>query len=161
MAYYAVLAAKGFIPIEELRTFGRHGSTLGHHPDGRLVRGIEIGSGSLGHGLGIAVGMTLGLRARRSDARVYCLVGDAELEEGSNWEAIQYAGRVALGGLTTIVIDNRSGSQGWPDGLGARFRLEGWTAVTVDGRSHDALASAYAARTGVAPHAVVATVETK
>src|SRR5881398_2458155 len=62
MAYYAVLAAKGFIGVDALRTFGRYDSVLGHHPDRNLVAGIEISSGSLGHGLGIAVGMALGLR---------------------------------------------------------------------------------------------------
>ena len=161
VAYYAVLAAKGFIDPAILTSFGRHGSILGYHPDGRLIPGVEIGSGSLGHGLGIAVGMSLGLRTRRSGARVYCLVGDAELDEGSNWEAIQYAGRARLGALTAVVIDNRSGTQGWPGGIAPRFALEGWTTATVDGRDHDALADAYAARTDRAPHAVVAVVEQK
>src|SRR5258705_13592835 len=77
MAYYAVLAAKGFIDADTLRTFGSYDSPLGHHPDRNLVPGVEISSGSLGHGLGIAVGMALGLHARRSPARVFCLVGDA------------------------------------------------------------------------------------
>lgn len=161
MAYYAVLAAKGFIPIAELTRFGRHGSILGHHPDGRLVRGIEIGSGSLGHGLGIAVGMSLGLALRSSPARVYCLLGDAELDEGSNWEAVQLAGRLELGSLVAIVIDNNSASHGWPGGIATRFGVEGWTAETVDGRSHDALAAAYARATGIVPHVVVAKVEAK
>lgn len=161
MAYYAVLAAKGYLDPSVLPTFGRAGSTLGHHPDGRLANGIEIGSGSLGHGLGIAVGAVLGLRVRGSAARVYCLVGDAELDEGSNWEAIQYAGRSALGSLTTIVIDNRSSTLGWPGGIAARFALEGWTTTTVDGRSHEALLGAYRSASNGAPHAVVAVVERK
>ncbi len=160
MAYYAVLAAKGFIPVSALQTFGADGSVLGHHPDGRLIPGVEIGSGSLGHGLPIAVGMALGLRARGSRARVYCLLGDAELDEGSNWEAIQLAGRLELGALTAIVIDNRSASYGWPAGIGTRFEVEVWTADTVDGRSHAALAAAYTHATGVLPHLVVARVET-
>ena len=160
MAYYAVLAARGFIPVSALQTFGTDGSILGHHPDGRLIPGVEVGSGSLGHGLAIAVGMALGLRSRGSRARVYCLLGDAELDEGSNWEAIQLAGRLELGALTAIVIDNRSASYGWPGGIGIRFEVEGWTADAVDGRSHAALAAAYAHATGVRPHLVVARVET-
>ena len=159
MAYYAVLAAKGYIDPSILPSFGRAGSILGHHPDGRLVKGVEIGSGSLGHGLGIAVGAALGLRLRRSAGRVYCLVGDAELDEGSNWEAIHFAGRTALGPLTTIVIDNRSSTYGWPGGIAARFALEGWTTATVDGRSHESLLGAYRAASDEAPHAVVAVVE--
>ena len=160
MAYYAVLAAKGFIPVSALPTFGADGSILGHHPDGRLVPGVEIGSGSLGHGLAIAVGMALGLRSHSSRAHVYCLLGDAELDEGSNWEAIQLAGRLELGALSAIVIDNRSATHGWPGGIATRFEVEGWTADAVDGRSHAALAAAYAHATGVLPHLVVARVET-
>ena len=89
-AYYAVLAAKGFIPLGLLDGFGTFDSPLGHHPDRILVPGVEIGSGSLGHGLPIAVGRALAGR------RVYVLVGDGELDEGSNWEAVQYAGRIGL-----------------------------------------------------------------
>src|SRR5256886_16671929 len=144
MAYYAVLAAKGFISVDTLRTFGRYDSPLGHHPDRNLVPGVEISSGSLGHGLGIAVGVALGLRARPSPARVFCLVGDAELEEGSNHEPIAYAGRSGLEGLTCVVVDNRSSSLGWPGGLASRFATEGWSTATVDGRDHDAIARAVA-----------------
>jgi len=161
MAYYAVLAAKGFVDEDVLGSFGQAGSILGYHPDGRLVPGVEIGSGSLGHGLPIAVGMALGLRARRSVARVFCLVGDAELEEGSNWEAVQLAGRLGLGGLITIAVDNRSSTLGWPGGIAPRFELEGWTTATVDGRSHAALERAYRIAGTDRPHLVVACVEAK
>jgi transketolase len=89
---------------------------------------------------------------------VICLVGDAELDEGSNWEAVQLAGRRGLGRLTVIVVDNRSASYGWLGGIGARFELEGWSAATVDGRDHDAIESAFAAATGDRPHVVVAEV---
>lgn len=159
MAYYAVLAAKGFIDVDTLRTFGRYDSPLGHHPDRNRVPAIEISSGSLGHGLGIAVGLALGLRARRSPARVFCLVGDAELEEGSNHEAIAYAGRFGLERLTCVVVDNRSSSLGWPGGIAPRFAIEGWSTATVDGRDHEALARAFAADHARRPHAVVAVVE--
>src|SRR3989442_5197650 len=139
MAYYAVLAAKGFITVDTLRTFGRYDSPLGHHPDRNLVPGIEISSGSLGHGLGIAVGVALGLRARRSPARVFCLVGDAELEEGSNHEAIAYSGRFGLEGLTCVVVDGRSSSLGLPGGIASRFAIEGWSTAPADGHDHEAL----------------------
>ena len=159
MAYYAVLAAKGFIDVDTLRTFGRYDSLLGHHPDRNRVPGVEISSGSLGHGLGIAVGLALGLRARRSPARVFCLVGDAELEEGSNHEAIAYAGRFGLERLTCVVVDNRSSSLGWPGGIASRFAIEGWSTATVDGRDHEALERAFAADHARRPHVVVAVVE--
>ena len=161
MAYYAVLAAKGFIDVAALRTFGRYDSVLGHHPDRNLVPGIETSSGSLGHGLGIAVGMALGLRARRSPARVFCLVGDAELDEGSNHEAIAFAGRVYLENLICVAVDNRSSSHGWPGGLAARFAIEGWSGTTVDGRDHAELERSFTADHVGRPHAVVAMVESK
>ena len=123
-----------------------------------LVPGVEISSGSLGHGLPIAVGTTFGLLARgRQRARVFCLVGDAELDEGSNWEAVQLAGRVGLSRLTTVVVDNRSSTYHWPGGIAARFELEGWSAVRVDGRDHEALEQAFLAA-GDRPHAVIAEV---
>jgi len=161
MAYYAVLAAKGFMDVDTLRSFGRYDSPLGHHPDRNLVAGIEISSGSLGHGLGLAVGLCLGLRARQSPARVFCLVGDAELEEGSNHEAIAYAGRTGLDRLVCVVVDNRSSSLGWPGGLRSRFAIEGWSTATVDGRDHDGLERAFKAEHPRRPHAVVAEVEPK
>lgn len=161
MAYYAVLAAKAFIDVETLRSFGRYDSPLGHHPDRNLVPAIEISSGSLGHGLGLAVGLSLGLRARQSPARVFCLVGDAELEEGSNHEAITYAGRTGLDRLVCVVVDNHSSSLGWPGGIASRFAIEGWSTATVDGRDHDELEHAFKVEHARRPHAVVAEVEPK
>jgi transketolase len=157
MAYYAVLAAKGFVPIEALPTFGRFDSPLGHHPDGALLHGVEIGSGSLGHGLPIAVGVALGLRAQGlAEPRVVCLVGDGELDEGSNHEAIAFAGRAGLDRLTAVVVDNRSSTWGWPGGIERRFAVEGWATAVVDGRDHAALEPALAATEPARPTVVVA-----
>ncbi|GAA1720784.1 thiamine pyrophosphate-dependent enzyme [Isoptericola hypogeus] len=138
---YAVLAEKGFFPASWLDDVASWGSRLGHHPDRTLVPGIEIGSGSLGHGLPIAVGLALGLRDR-SPARVVVLVGDAELDEGSNAEAIQVAGRFGLGNLTCVVVDNHSDGLGWPGGIAARFDLEGWSCAEVRHHDHPRLAAA-------------------
>jgi transketolase len=135
-AFYAVLAAKGLVPVEALDDFGSFDSVLGYHPDRKLAPGIELSSGSLGHGLGVAVGSAL------TGRRVWCLVGDGELDEGSNWEAAQYAGRGGLGTLTAIVVDNDSAHHGWPGGVERRFMLEGWIALRVDGRDHEALEAA-------------------
>jgi transketolase len=156
-AYYAVLAAKGFFPVELLSGFGDFDSPLGHHPDRVLVPGVELSSGSLGHGLGLAVGVALALDIEERPApRVVCLLGDAELEEGSNFEAIQLAGRLALGRLTAVVIDNHSSTYGWPGQIGKRFELEGWSVATTSGRDHDAIEAAFAAAPGDRPHVVVA-----
>jgi transketolase len=158
-AYYAVLAAKGFIPVDWLDDLGGRDSHLGHHPDRTLIPGVEIGTGSLGHGLGLAVGTTLGLRAQGYlDSRVYVLLGDAELDEGSNHEAIAYAAATRLP-LTAIVIDNQSATHGWPGGIAARFI--GWSVSTVDGRDHDAIERALADRDRDRPHVVIASVERK
>lgn len=159
-AYYAVLAAKGFIPEEWLDDLAGPDSRLGHHPDRLLVPGVEIGSGSLGHGLGLGVGTALGLRAQGlTEPRVYVLTGDAELDEGSNHEAIAYAGATGLANLTAVVVDNQSSTHGWPGGLASRFHE--WTSSTVDGRDHDAIEAGLRAHTGSAPHVVVAVVEQK
>src|SRR4051795_7858981 len=150
MAYYAVLAEKGLIPEEELDRFGEFDSILGHHPDRNLLPAAGISSGSLGHGLPIALGVAL------TGRRTFVLVGDGELDEGSNWEAIQYAGRAKIETLTTIVIDNASATYGWPGGVEKRFALEGWRTRRVDGRDHDAIDRALRGRGG--PRCVVAEV---
>ncbi|MCZ7426714.1 transketolase [Micromonospora sp. WMMA1949] len=157
--YYALLAARGFVPPEWLDDQGGPASRLGDHPDRTLVPGVEIGSGSLGHGLGLGVGTALGLRAQgRTEPRVYVLLGDAELDEGSNHEAIAYAGATGLGNLTAIVLDNRSATYGWPGGAASRFTVNGWSAATVDGRDHDALHTALTGHDDQRPHVVVAVV---
>ena len=162
MAYYAVLAAKGFLSEDLLPGFGSYDSPLGHHPDGTLLPGVEIGSGSLGHGLPLAVGSVLGLRARGlTGPRVWVLIGDAELDEGSNHEAIAYAGPAGLEQLHTLVIDNASATHGWPGGIAARFEAAGWSAETVDGRDHEAMYTAFTAPHADRPRAVVARVEPK
>jgi transketolase len=160
-SYYAVLAAKGFVPREWLSALGTFESPLGYHPDRLLVPGVEISSGSLGHGLPLGVGTALALRARGNPARVVVLLGDAELDEGSNHEAIAYAGRVGLANLAAVVIDNGSSTHGWPGGIGGRFDVEAWDAIDVNGRDHDAIASAFTPGANSKPRAVVAHVEPK
>jgi transketolase len=160
MAYYAVLAAKGFIMADELTRYGQFDSLLGQHPDRNLVPGAEISSGSLGHGLPLAVGTALGLRAMgQRDDRVFVLTGDGELDEGSGHEAIAFAGRAGLDTLHCVIVDNSSASLGWPGGIQTRFAAEGWSTVRVDGRDHDALEAAFTIPHPGRPHAVVAVIE--
>lgn len=159
MAYYAVLAAKGFIPPETLSHFGDFDSPLGTHPDGTLVPGVEIGSGSLGHGLPIAVGRAIALElSHRDTPRVFCLIGDGELDEGSNNEAIAVAGRLGLERLSVVVIDNLSSTYHWPGGIARRFEVERWSTITCDGRDHQAIEDALTVAHPDRPHAVVAEV---
>ncbi|PYC88120.1 transketolase [Streptomyces tateyamensis] len=161
MAYYAVLAAKGLLPVEWLDGFGDYDSPLGHHPDRLLIPAAEIGSGSLGHGLPLAVGTALGLRAQGRTAAVWTLIGDAEFDEGSNHEALAYAGALGLERLHAVVIDNSSATHGWAGGIAARFAAHNWSTATVDGHDHQALFEAYTARHPGRPHAVIARVEPK
>lgn len=161
-AFYAVLAARGFIPDDWLDDLAGPESRLGHHPDRQLVPGVEIGSGSLGHGLGLAIGTALGLRAQgRITPRVYVLLGDAELDEGSNHEGIAYAGAAGLHNLTAVVIDNGSATYGWPGGIASRFTVNGWSSSVVDGHDHDDVERGLRAHAPGRPHVVIARVRRK
>jgi transketolase len=157
-AYYAVLCDRGFVPESWLEPWGSFDSPLGYHPDRNLVPGVEISSGSLGHGLPLGVGTALGLRAQGIDSRVVVLVGDAELDEGSNHEALELAAAMRIDALTVVVVDNRSSSYAVPGRIADRFATEGWHVATVDGRDHHALEQALSERGRGAPNAVVATV---
>jgi transketolase len=106
--------------------------------------------------------MVHGLRMQGlSRPRVYVLVGDAELDEGSNHEAIAYAGAAGLDALTTVVIDNQSATYGWPGGIASRFTVNGWTASEVDGRDHASIERGLTAHQPGQPHVVVARTERK
>ena len=157
LAFYAVLAERGFFPAEQLDRFLQWDGILGSHPDRTQVPGVEVSTGSLGHGLPMAVGVAYALRAKGLDEqRVFVLTGDAELNEGSNWEAILHAGSVGLSNLTLVVIDNRSSSVAMGE-IAAKLATFAWDAVTVEGRDHAALLAAYGRRSD-APTAVVAVV---
>ena len=157
-SFYAVLAANGFFPAAWLDGFMRHDGKLGAHPDRSLVPGVEASTGSLGHGLAMGIGVALALRARRAtEPRVFVLCGDAELNEGSNWEAVLLAPHLRLGNLTLLVIDNHSSSipmAPWQERLGAF----GWRCAVVDAADFRSLASALSVRDADVPTAVVADV---
>ena len=137
-SYYAVLAHHGFFPAERLAGFLTWGGTLGSHPDRRQVPGVEASTGSLGHGLPMAVGVALALRAKGlTEQRTIVLTGDAELNEGSNWEAILVAPTLALGGLTLLTVDNHSSTIEMA--LPAKLESFGWVTRTVSGHDHAGL----------------------
>jgi transketolase len=155
---YAVLAANGFFPAAWLDGFMAHDGRLGAHPDRSLVPGVEASTGSLGHGLAMGIGVALALRARRAtEPRVFVLCGDAELNEGSNWEGVLLAPHLRLGNLTLLAVDNHSSSipmAPWQERLGPF----GWRCVVVDAADHDGLATALSDRDADVPTAVVADV---
>ena len=150
-AYYAVLAAKGFFPMEEvIEKFSKFGSPYIGHPNNKLP-GIEMNSGSLGHGLPVCVGMALAGKMDKKDYRVYTVMGDGELAEGSVWEGAMSAGNYKLDNLCAIVDRNRLQISGntedvmGHDDLHERFRAFGWHVIDVaDGTDVDAISAAIA-----------------
>ena len=157
LAYYAILADKGCFPVDELRRFLTWDGILGGHPDRNQVPGVEASTGSLGHGLAMAVGMALGLRIKRSDRRVFALIGDGEMNEGAIWEALLLAGHLGLTNLTCIAVDNASSALRLGD-IAAKFAAFGWASATIDGRDHEQIEAALRQQDGARPTAIVATI---
>jgi transketolase len=160
---YAALAERGFFPLGDLASFCRKGSPLTGHIS-HAVPGVEVSTGSLGHGLPLAAGMALAARADKRATRVFCLLSDGECDEGSNWEAILFAGHHRLANLTAIVDYNKIQSFGRVADVldlhpfADKWRAFGWDTVELDGHDHAALDSALASRQQVQakPRAVIA-----
>jgi len=149
-AYYAVLAEAGFFDIRDvIAQFSKFGSKFIGHPNNKLP-GIEMNSGSLGHGLPVCVGMALAGKMDKKDYRVYTVMGDGELAEGSVWEGAMAAGHYKLDNLCAVVDRNRLQISGCTedimchDDLGARFASFGWHVITIDGHNYDELDAAFA-----------------
>ena len=141
---YAALAERGFFPLEELQTFCVNGSKLTGHIS-HAVTGVEVSTGSLGHGLPIAAGMALAAKSDRRAWRVFCLLSDGECDEGSNWEAILFAPHHKLDNLIAIVDYNKIQSFGSvPEVLALepfaeKLRAFGWYVVEIDGHDLEAI----------------------
>lgn len=149
-AYYVVLAAAGFIDLEECtKQFSKFGSKYIGHPNNKLP-GIEMNSGSLGHGLPVCVGMALAGRMDGRNYRVYTVMGDGELAEGSVWEAAMAAGHYGLDNLCAVVDRNRLQISGntedvmGHDDLAARFSSFRWNVISIDGNDYAELDRAFA-----------------
>lgn len=140
IALYPILADLGFFAKAELETIAQPGSRFGSIPDCGIP-GFETINGSLGHGLGVAAGMALGLQAKRNPANVFVVLGDGELSEGSVWEALMFAGHHHLHNLTAIIDCNKISMLGYCkntidlEPLEQKFAVFGWEAHRVDG--HD------------------------
>ena len=144
-AFYAALAARGFFPVEQLKTFMDPLSKLNGHPDRNRLAGVEANTGVLGHGLPIAVGAALAARMRGEPWRVFVLVGDGELQEGSNWEAAMTAQQYDLDNLVVIVDRNRIQQGDFTentirmDPMAPKWAAFGFAVEEVDGHDHAAL----------------------
>ncbi|MGZ9718982.1 transketolase [Rhizobium miluonense] len=149
IALYAALIEAKIVPEDELETYGMDDSRLPMSGMAAYTPGMEITGGSLGHGLGIAVGMSLALKRRRSRSFVYNLFSDGELDEGSTWEAAMSAGSYKLDNLIGIVDVNQMQADGPSLGvlnfepLGPKFEAFGWFVQRVDGNDIDALVEAF------------------
>ena len=147
---YAVLAEQGFIDLAELETYAQNGSRLAGHVT-KTVPGVELSTGSLGHGLPVAAGMALAATRAGADWRAFCIVSDGELDEGSNWEAIQFAQHARLDSLVAIVDYNKIQSFGTVaevsdlHPLADKFRAFNWGVHEIDGHDHAALLTALSA----------------
>ena len=139
LALYAVLAAKGFFDPKLLETFAKSDSILGGHPDRNKVPGVEASTGSLGHGLPVAVGKALALKIQKNPGRVFCLVGDGECNEGSVWEACLLAAHHKLDNLCLIVDYNHSTDRALGlEGLALKFQAFGFDTAWITGHNpHD------------------------
>jgi transketolase len=140
-ALYAALVEAGYFPLEHLDTFKRFGSILQGHPDMLLTPGVEMSTGSLGQGMSAALGMALAARLDGRDSRVYVLLGDGELDEGSVWEAAMAAAHHRVHNLTAILDRNNLQVSGPTEQsmrlepVAAKWQAFGWEVFAVDG--HD------------------------
>ena len=148
-AVYAALAETGFFPVEQLKTHYANGSILSGHVSHKGVPGVEVSTGSLGHGLGVGTGMALGAKMDGAQWRTYVVLGDGECDEGSVWEAALQAAQYRLDRLIAVIDYNHMQSLATVD---ETLRLEpfeqkwkdfGWNAMSVDGHDTDALMKAF------------------
>jgi transketolase len=149
-ALYVILARLGFFPVEELQTLRKTGSRLQGHPDRVRMPIVEASTGSLGQGLSVAQGLALGLRMSGKSSRVFCMLGDGEIQEGQIWEAAMSAPKFGLSNLC-VILDHNGGqidgpvSQVMPiEPVADKWRAFGWYVIEIDGHDHAAIAAAYA-----------------
>jgi transketolase len=160
-ALYSTLAMRGFFPLQTLKTFAQPLSILNGHPN-RKVPGVEANTGPLGHGLPIGVGTAIGAKLAKANWRTFVVLGDGELQEGSNWEAAMCAGHRRLDNLTAIIDRNRlqqgarTEDTNQLEPLADRWRAFGWEAIVCDGHDHAALYDALVSPRESRPRCVIA-----
>ena len=161
--YYAVLAEYGFIPKDELMTFRKLGSRLQGHPSNLYLDCVDVPTGSLGQGLSMACGIALSLKLDNNPARVYCLLGDGELQEGSCWEAFMNADTHKLNNVVAIIDRNRLQIDGNTEDIKAldilynKIASFNWSVIEIDGHNSTQIISAYLkAKNSDKPTAIIA-----
>ncbi len=148
-ALYATLAEKGFFDKETLKTFRKLGSIMQGHPDVKKIPGVDMTTGSLGQGLSVANGMALAGKLDNKDYRVYCMLGDGEIEEGQVWEAAMSAGHYKLDNLCAMVDNNNLQIDGNienvmnPKSIEGKFKEFGFEVISANGHDFDSIISAF------------------
>ncbi|MEE1249092.1 MAG: transketolase [Lachnospiraceae bacterium] len=163
-ALYSVLAQKGFIPVEDLKTLRHTGSYLQGHPDMKHTPGVDMSSGSLGQGLSAAVGMAMAAKLDKKDYRVYALAGDGEIQEGQIWEAAMWAGFKKLDNLVLFVdnnglqIDGNIADVCSPYPIDKKFEAFNFHVININGNDFDEIRAALkeARETKGMPTAIIA-----
>ncbi len=163
-ALYSSLAEKGFFPKEDLKNFRKIDSYLQGHPDMKKISGVDMTSGSLGQGLSVANGMALAGKLDKKDYRVYCILGDGEIEEGQIWEAAMTSSHYKLDNLCVIVdnnnlqIDGKISDVMSPYPIDKKFESFGFKVVVIDGHNFDQILNAFeiAKKTKEIPTAIIA-----
>jgi len=148
-ALYAVLAEKGYFPVEDLKTFRKINGYLQGHPDMKNIEGVDMSTGSLGQGLSVANGMAMISKLDKKDIRIYCLLGDGEIEEGQIWEAAMTAGKYKLDNLCVIVDNNNLQIDGtieevmssYP--IDEKFKSFGFNVINIDGHNYEQIIKAF------------------
>jgi transketolase len=164
VGYAPVLARKGYFEFELLREFNRFKSPFGMHLDGNKVKGVDVSTGSLGHGLPMAVGLALGARVLKKSWFTYCILGDGECNEGSVWEAAMAASHFRIRNLVTFVDRNRLMIDGTTEQVmgiepfSDKWKAFGWIVREVDGHSFRELSAAieYSRAEDKAPVVIIA-----
>lgn len=147
-ALYSVLAQKGYFDKELLKTFRKIGSNLQGHPDMKKVPGVDMTTGSLGQGLSVAVGMAIGSKMNKAGCKIYCILGDGEIEEGQIWEACTSASKNQLDNLCVILDNNNLQIDGEIDKVGGmnniteKFLSFGFNVINIDGHNIDSIIDA-------------------
>ncbi|MGN1478310.1 MAG: transketolase [Acutalibacteraceae bacterium] len=148
-ALYAVLAHRGFFPVEELKTLRKPHSMLQGHPSMKLTPGVDMSTGSLGQGISTAVGMALGAKIGGKSFRVFTALGDGEIQEGQVWEAAMFAAAKGLDNLTAVIdnnnlqIDGSVAEVNSPYPIAEKFRAFGWNVIEICAHSFDEIDAAF------------------
>ncbi len=159
---YIALAELGYFPKKKLLTYCNDGGVLSGHVSHYSVPGVELSTGSLGHGISVACGMAMAAKVDKKTHRVFALIGDGECDEGSVWETALFANHYRLSNFYVIVDHNKMQSLGYCEktieliDLAAKWDSFGWNVIVVDGHSHEQIKSAFANNVSEKPTVIVA-----